>query len=147
MIDIATIGFTEKSLKDFLSLLKDANVTYLVDTRLNNTSQLSGFAKKNDLKYILEEFMNIKYIHRLDLAPTKDILTDYKAKKITWEEYKKRYLNLLKDRKIEDNIDQLFPESGTVCFLCSEHQHQNCHRSLLADYIKDIKGDINIIHL
>lgn len=91
MIDIATIGFTEKPLKNFLSLLKDANVT--------------------------------------------------------WEEYKERYLNLLKDRKIEDNIDQLFPKSGTVCFLCSEHQHQHCHRSLLADYVKDVKGNINIIHL
>ncbi|GAA3321027.1 hypothetical protein GCM10020331_034440 [Ectobacillus funiculus] len=61
--------------------MKDAEVTCLVDTRLNNTSQLSGFCEKDDLQFILEELVGIRYIHRLDLAPTQDILSDFKAKK------------------------------------------------------------------
>ncbi|MCY7674843.1 DUF488 domain-containing protein [Bacillus safensis] len=147
MPNITTIGFAKKTLKNFLTLLKEANVTCLVDTRLNNTSQLSGFAKKNDLEYILEEFMGIKYLHRLDFAPTKEMLSDYKAKKISWDEYKDMYINLLKERKIEDNIEDLFEENETLCFLCSEHKHDHCHRSLLVDYIKNLRGNLNIIHL
>lgn len=147
MPTIATIGFAKKNLKEFLYLLKNANVTCLIDTRLNNTSQLSGFAKKQDLEFLLEEFMNIQYIHRLDLAPTKNILTEFKSKEITWEEYTAQYLMLLKDRKIDSKIDELFGNNNTICFLCSEHKHHFCHRSLLADYIKESNKEIKIIHL
>lgn len=148
MINIATIGFAKKSLKEFLELLKQANVTCLIDTRLNNTSQLSGYAKKKDLQYILEEFMGIQYIHSRELAPTKEILNAFKSKKITWEEYKEKYFQLLIERNIKDNIEQLVYVDGTACFLCSEHKHHHCHRSILANYIKNVKNEnINIIHL
>jgi uncharacterized protein (DUF488 family) len=147
MATIATIGFAKKSLENFLELLRNEKVSCLIDTRLNNTSQLSGFAKKRDLEYILERFANIKYIHRVDLAPTKDILSDFKSNNITWDEYREKYLHLLKKREIEKDINQLFAENETICFLCSEHKHHNCHRSLLAEYIKVYKDDINIVHL
>lgn len=147
MTTVVTIGFAKKTLKEFLNLLKDANVTCLVDTRLNNTSQLSGFAKKQDLQYVLEEFMNIDYVHRIDLAPTKNILVEFKSKKINWEEYKSQYLMLLKERKIETTIGELFEKNNIICLLCSEHKHHFCHRSLLADYIKENNEKIKIIHL
>ncbi|MCU5340120.1 DUF488 domain-containing protein [Bacillus cereus] len=147
MIKVTTIGFSKKNLKKFLELLKNAEVTCLVDTRLNNTSQLSGFAKKEDLRFILEELVGIKYIHRLDLAPTQDILSDFKAKKINWEEYTERYLTLLRERKVEEQIDELLGDNQIICFLCSEHKPHNCHRSLLTQYIKEHKEDIEILHL
>ncbi|GAE94613.1 hypothetical protein JCM21714_3788 [Gracilibacillus boraciitolerans JCM 21714] len=147
MAKIVTIGFAQKSLQHFLELLRSEKVTCLIDTRLNNTSQLSGFAKKKDLKFILEEFMNIKYIHRVDMAPTKDILKDFKNNKITWNEYTKKYLALLEEREIKNNIDDLFTTSDTVCFLCSEHNHTHCHRSLLSEYIKENFANVEIIHL
>lgn len=147
MIQVTTIGFSKKTLKKFVELLKSAGVTCLVDTRLNNTSQLSGFAKKDDLRFILEELVGIRYIHQLELAPTQDILSDFKAKKITWEEYTERYLKLLRERDIEKKIDELISENQVICFLCSEHKPHNCHRSLLTQYIKEYRGDIEEIHL
>ncbi len=50
---IFTIGFTKKSAREFFTKLKDAGVRRLVDARLNNRSQLSAFAKKEDLAYFL----------------------------------------------------------------------------------------------
>ncbi|WP_330501605.1 DUF488 domain-containing protein [Peribacillus frigoritolerans] len=144
---MSTIGFSKKSLRAFSELLINSGVTCLIDTRLNNTSQLSGFAKKDDLKYILEEFLNIEYIHRVDLAPTQDILSDFKSKLITWDEYTQRYLSLLKTRKIEKNLDDIFNNHQNVCFLCSEHKPHHCHRSLLVNYIKEYKKNVEIIHL
>ncbi|MDN3229515.1 DUF488 domain-containing protein [Priestia megaterium] len=147
MINIATIGFSKKTLEQFLNLLKSSKTTCLIDTRLNNTSQLAGFAKKNDLKFILEELVGIEYKHSLELAPTQDILTEFKSKVIDWHEYEKRYTALLKQRNIEKKINEIIEGHQNICFLCSEHQHHNCHRSLLADYIKETNPNVNIVHL
>ncbi|WP_114556203.1 DUF488 domain-containing protein [Bacillus sp. K6W] len=147
MIQVTTIGFSKKTLRKFVDLLKSAQVTCLVDTRLNNTSQLSGFAKRDDLQFILEELVGIKYIHCLDLAPTQDILSGFKEKRITWEEYTERYLTLLRERNIEHKIDELIGENQVICFLCSEHKPHNCHRSLLTQYIQGYREDIEVVHL
>jgi uncharacterized protein (DUF488 family) len=144
---ITTIGFSKKSLEKFVTLLKEDNVDCLIDTRLNNTSQLSGFAKKNDLQYILENFLDIKYVHDLSLAPTPDILNDFKKKKITWEDYKIRYDNLLKKREVQNRINEILGLGTTICFLCSEHRPEHCHRSILVDFIKQYSGEIEVNHL
>jgi hypothetical protein len=36
------------------------------------------FAKRKDLEYFLKEIADIEYLHILDLAPTQDILNNYK---------------------------------------------------------------------
>ena len=60
---IFTIGFTRKSAETFFTQLKESGVRMLIDTRLNNRSQLSGFAKQNDLQYFLREVGKIDYLH------------------------------------------------------------------------------------
>ena len=143
---ICTIGFAKKSLRQFIQLLKNANVTKIVDIRLNNTSQLAGFAKKDDLKYVLE-LVGIGYIHFEDLAPDDQLLEDYKKKRVKWSDYEKRYLDLLLNRKIDQKIDKILGE-GLPCFLCSEHEPKFCHRRLLAEYISNHYNDqIVIKHL
>jgi len=52
---IMTIGFTKSSAEKFFSRLKQSGTQRVVDVRLNNISQLAGFAKKNDLSYFLKE--------------------------------------------------------------------------------------------
>lgn len=143
---ICTIGFAQKPLKTFVQLLKDAGVTKLVDTRLNNTSQLAGFAKKNDLAYIME-LVGIKYEHAPEMAPTDDILKRYKKKEMTWSEYEKAYLRLMEERNILDLASKQMTNE-TVCFLCSEDKPHHCHRRLLAEYIQqNAKAEIVIQHL
>lgn len=142
---ICTIGFSKKSLQQFVELLKTSNVTRLVDTRLNNTSQLSGFAKKQDLRYVMK-LVGISYVHDISLAPTEDILSAYKKKQLDWYEYENRYIELLRKRKIENNISEIIQDE-TTCFLCSEEKPHHCHRRLLAEYIQENKAGIKIIHL
>ncbi|UAL47970.1 DUF488 family protein [Sutcliffiella horikoshii] len=142
---INTIGFAKKSLRQFIKLLKEAGVTKVVDTRLNNTSQLSGFAKKQDLEYILE-LVDIKYIHTPTLAPSDYILKSYKKKEMTWDEYEIEYNELIEKRKILPLVKKLI-EDDNVCFLCSEHQHTHCHRRILTDYIQSSLKNIKVNHL
>jgi len=145
MVKIFTIGFTNKPAEQFFNLLRNSGVKKIVDTRINNVSQLSGFAKGVDLKYFAKEIGNMSYEHNIDFAPTKDLLSLYRNKTITWQEYEIEYLNLLDIRKIAQKTDiNLLHEN---CLLCSEHTPEKCHRRLLAEYLKQVKGDIEIIHL
>jgi uncharacterized protein (DUF488 family) len=145
MIKLFTIGFTGKSAEKFFNLLRDSNVKRIVDTRINNVSQLSGFAKGSDLKFFAKEIGDISYEHNIDFAPTKELLARYRDEEMSWDEYEVEYLNLLDMRKIAEktNIDLL--HEG--CLLCSEHTPEKCHRRLLAEYLKHVRNDIQIIHL
>ncbi|OEH86866.1 hypothetical protein BHU72_00965 [Desulfuribacillus stibiiarsenatis] len=131
-----TIGFTKKPASTFFDLLKNNNVKTVIDIRLNNYSQLAGFAKGNDLKYFLKEICNIDYTHNIDLAPTKEILDNYKTKKIIWSEYVDQFTDLLENRYMAEYISKNISEFENACLLCSELKPDKCHRSLVAEYIK-----------
>ena len=141
-----TIGFTQKGAKEFFTLLKNNHVSRVVDVRLNNISQLAGFAKRDDLKYLLSELCGADYVHVEDLAPTKDILDAYKKKVITWDVYEDKFLNLMSQRHIERTISQSLLDNG--CLLCSEHKPHHCHRRLVVEYLnRHWDTDIEVIHL
>lgn len=144
---IFTIGFTEKKAERFFSLIKLSGTKRIVDVRLNNISQLSGFAKKDDLKYFLKEICDVDYTHIPDLAPTKEILSPYQKKEITWQQYEDRFLNLMAKRNIEKHVKPSVIDEG--CLLCSEHLPHHCHRRLVAEYLKShwTEEDIEIKNL
>ncbi|HEY9847885.1 MAG TPA: DUF488 domain-containing protein [Leptolyngbyaceae cyanobacterium] len=144
-INLFTIGFTQKSAEQFFETILKSGVKRVIDTRLNNVSQLAGFAKRKDLEYFLQKIGNIEYVHILELAPTKDILDDYKKKGGDWETYEKKFLDLIGKRKIEDKISPYILDSG--CLLCSEAKPHHCHRRLVAEYLNDKWGNVKICHL
>lgn len=139
-----TIGFTKTSAQNFFNRMNDAGVKKVVDVRLNNVSQLAGFAKRDDLKYFSKELCNASYQHLPGLAPTKDILDDYKKNKGTWEDFESKFRQLMAERKIE-NTNKENLDGG--CLLCSEDKPHNCHRRLVAEYLKEKWDDVKIIHL
>ena len=145
-INLFTIGFTQKTAQGFFNSIKTSGIKKVIDIRLKNASQLSGFAKMVDLKYFLETLCDCAYVHLPLLAPTKDLLDDYKKKKITWEEYEKKFNNIIFKRKIENLIAS--EDLNFSCFLCSELKPDQCHRRLVVDYlIKKMKNPLIIKHL
>lgn len=145
MIRLFTIGFTHKSAEQFFNLLRKNAVTTLVDTRINNTSQLSGFAKGSDLRFFAQEIAGIAYTHRVDMAPTKELLTRYRAGQMTWAEYEVEYLNLLDLRRLGDHVR--IEDLHGNCLLCSEHKPDQCHRRLLAEYLQARFAGVEVTHL
>ena len=143
---IHTIGFTQKKASEFFSLLSDTTVTMLVDVRLNNRSQLAGFAKRDDLKFFLRELCQTDYVHMPDLAPTKQMLSAYKKGEIPWSEYEQRFLELLAQRHVEKMLSA--DELDKSCLLCSEHQPHFCHRRLVVEYLnRHWNTTISVTHL
>lgn len=145
-LEIYTIGFTQKSAEKFFGLLLQAKVSTLLDVRLHATSQLSGFAKQEDLIYFLRQICDVQYVHLLDWAPTKEMLDAYKKKEISWEAYEDKFLNLMARRNIERDLNPEIIQKG--CLLCSEHKPHHCHRRLVVEYInKSTDLHLNVKHL
>jgi uncharacterized protein (DUF488 family) len=142
---IFTIGFTKTSAESFFSRLQNAGVKKVIDVRLNNVSQLAGFAKRDDLRYFLKVLSGIEYIHLPELAPTQNLLDAYKKHKGSWADYEKKFIDLIKNRKIEDKISRETVEGA--CLLCSEDKPHHCHRRLVAEYLKSKWENLDIIHL
>jgi uncharacterized protein (DUF488 family) len=145
-IRVFTIGFTKKNAEYFFEKLKKAGVQRIVDVRLNNVSQLAGFAKRDDLRYFLRAIGGMDYVHLPDLAPTKDILDAYKKHKGDWRVYEDAFRNLMERRQIEKSVPKQVVDEG--CLLCSEDKPHHCHRRLVAEYLNEKwDEDLDIRHL
>lgn len=142
---VYTIGFTKKNAEQFFSRLKQPGLVRVIDARLNNVSQLAGFTKKDDLRFFLKRINGIDYLHRPDLAPTKDILDEYKKNGGDWDTYERRFLELMARRKIETTVPKELIDGA--CLLCSEPTPEHCHRRLVAEYLRSRWGDLEIKHL
>ena len=140
-----TIGFTKKSAEEFFTILQNADVNRIVDIRLNNTSQIAGFAKAKDLEYFLRAIAKIDYVHLPDFAPTQEILDDFKNNKGLWAEYEHRFIDLMVERQITETAARLLQDRD--CLLCSEHIPDHCHRRLVAEQIQKHSDNIEVIHL
>lgn len=146
MTNIYTIGFTKKKAEVFFGFVRDNNISTLIDVRLNNISQLAGFAKRDDLRFFLKELCNTEYEHAPELAPTTDILKSYKKGDISWGIYEDKFLNLMAQRNIEKNIPSSILNDS--CLLCSEHEPHFCHRRLVVDYLNESAGiNLEVKHL
>ena len=152
-----TIGSSGKSAETFFTLIMDAGVRRIIDVRLNNNSALLGFTRQAHLPYLLKEIAQIDYVHKPMLAPDDGILGDWKLnakakeagkKQITWQEYETRFKQLLHERKIETLVKPSYLHQA--CLLCSEVTAEQCHRRLVAEYLRGKwagRVKVEIVHL
>jgi uncharacterized protein (DUF488 family) len=142
---VFTIGFTKTTAESFFSRLQRAGVKKVLDVRLNNISQLAGFAKRDDLRYFLKAIGGIDYAHQPKLAPTQEMLDSYKKDGGNWLDYERRFLFLMAERRIEETVPPSMIDGA--CLLCSEEKPNQCHRRLVVKYLQRKWGDIEVVHL
>jgi uncharacterized protein (DUF488 family) len=143
---IYSIGFTQRTAEQFFGALSAAGVRRLLDVRLNNTSQLAAFAKRDDLQFFLRELCGAAYEHEPLLAPTQEMLDAYKKRKGAWSEYEREFVALMRERRIEERVSR---EAFAVptALLCSEFTAEHCHRRLVMEYLAETWGDVELKHL
>jgi len=139
-----TMGFSGKSAEEFFTILLNNRVCSLIDIRLNNKSQLSGFTNVKHLPYFLK-LHRIGYYYKPEYAPTKELLNGYKKKNIKWEEYEDIYWEIIGERNILMDIEWDLLDNAVL--LCSEPTADRCHRRLLAEFLAKENNSIKIRHL
>jgi uncharacterized protein (DUF488 family) len=133
-MEIFSIGFTQNTAAQFFGSLKQAGIRRLLDVRLNNTSQLAAFAKRDDLAFFLREICGAAYEHEPLLAPTQEML-------------EQEFLTLMHERQIESVLSPEPFRAARTALLCSENTAENCHRRLVLEYLQQAWGEITITHL
>lgn len=145
-MEICTIGFTQTTAEHFFERLADARVERLLDVRLNNSSQLAGFAKAKDLPYFLGKLVEVSYEHQPLLAPTQELLDEYKKRKGDWTSYERDFLALMDRRRIHEVLSPADYEHRTA-LLCSEATAEHCHRRLVVEFLAQRWSDVKALHL
>jgi len=120
-VKLFTIGFTKTTAERFFGRLRSAGAKQIVNVRLNNVSQLAGFAKRDDLRFFARELGGTGYIHLPQLAPTEEILDDYKKNKGSWSDYERRFMDLMANRRIEESVPRDALEGG--CLHAARRSH------------------------
>lgn len=144
-LETYTIGFTKKTAEQFFTKLHESGVARVVDVRLNNSSQLAGFAKRDDLAFFLKGLYGIEYIQMPELAPTKEILDAYKKHNGDWSVYEREFMELMERRGIQQTVPRGLIARG--CLLCSEHLPKHCHRRLVVEYLERHWGPMRVTHI
>jgi uncharacterized protein (DUF488 family) len=133
MATVFTIGYERRSQAELVRELCDAGVSLLADVRELPLSRRKGFSK-TALAAALDE-AGIEYRHLRSLGNPKPARDAWKrgdaAAGIAG--YRAQL-----ERAAAD-VDALAErvEAGGVCLLCVEHEPGNCHRSLLADALRE----------
>ena len=125
--------------------MKDTGIERLLDVRLNNASRFSGFARRADLPFFLERLCGAEYVYEPRVAPTREILDAYR-KGGRWPDYERAFLELLRERRVEEALDRDLFAVPTV-LLCSEASAEHCHRRLVLEYLDREWNGIRAVHL
>lgn len=139
---IYTIGFTKTTAEHFFERLKSNDVEVMLDIRLNNKSQLAGFAKSPDIGWFLYQLCSIEYVYDDYFAPTEEILKAYQKHEIDWDGYEAMFSQLMEKRNITGYIAKKYGQykEKKICLLCSEPTPEKCHRRLVANHFCDVFG-------
>ncbi len=77
------------------------------------------------------------------LAPSRGLLQSYRTEDITWEEFRKRYLDEMRGEDQRTEIYRLanLARSQKITLLCICNELEKCHRWLLRDLVLRLDVD------
>lgn len=143
--EILTIGYEGQQIDEFIARLKNRNVTRLIDVREIPLSRKKGFSK-SALKQRLE-LENIEYVHLRSLGSPYEIRHKLKID-LDYGYFFEAYLKYLSQNR--DAIVEVYRyiADGVNCIMCFERLSEKCHRSIVAEKIKEYDNNgLKITHI
>jgi uncharacterized protein (DUF488 family) len=155
---VATIGVYGFDLDSFLAALREANVRQLLDVRQRRGVRGPEYAWANSqrLQAALGD-AGIEYRHHKELAPTTELRqlqyaedartgVGKRSRERLAPEYVERYTHEILDQAELEKIVRALPRDGLAALLCVERDPEACHRSLIAERLRDEHG-LSVEHL
>lgn len=156
IVTIGAIGFDADS---FFRALQEAGVDTLCDIRARRAVRGHDYAFANSqrLQARLAE-LGIRYLHRIDLAPTPAMREQQAAADDAAHIARRKRAELSPafiaafEREVLASFDpdsllnDLPPDARVVALLCVEREPAACHRSLVAERLREVWG-VEVVHL
>ena len=136
---IFTIGHSTHTLKDFIALLKEYEITHLVDVRSIPRSRHAPQFNEKTLNSALKR-AKIKYTHLKELGGLRHTHVD--SINTGWQNASFRgFADYMQMPEFEEGIDKLLKIAvkDQIAIMCAEAVPWRCHRSLISDVLL-IKG-------
>lgn len=135
---ISTIGYEGASLADFVGTLQLVDVRMVIDIRERAQSRRAGFSK-SALRERLEA-AGIGYLHLRELGDPKDGREAARSGDLV--RFRQIYAAVLQTNEAISALSQIADLSRqmSVCLLCYERDHHECHRKIVADHLESSIG-------
>lgn len=135
---IATIGYEGATIEAFVATLCQASIKRVIDVRALPLSRKKGFSK-NQLNACLQAH-GIKYVHLKGLGDPK--AGREAARAGNYALFEKIFgKHIASDVAIEALEEaEVFIREESTCLMCYEAEHEKCHRSIVADHLKEMTG-------
>ena len=90
---------------------------------------------------------NLYQDHKSTLAPLPTLLGDYYKRGLPWVEFEKRFKEYLGEEKQREALEEIIRMASeqNVTLLCKEDTPEHCHRRLVAEKIKEMAPNIEVI--
>lgn len=148
-----TIGYSGKTIETFIQLLKENNISLLIDVRDSGKSIYKQEFESSSLQQSLER-NGINYKHVKEMGVVYEVREPYKDGYITNDAFKQWYKwNIDKWHRSEflELIEFITTSEKNSCLMCSEEfatpndkQSIVCHRSILADEVFKYRDISNV---
>jgi uncharacterized protein (DUF488 family) len=145
MLEVKTIGHSNRSLSELIAILQAQRVTLLADVRKMPHSRFNPHFNKEDLPGPLGE-AGIGYVHMPELGglrkPRRDSINT------GWENPSFRgYADYMQTPAFEAGLARLVSLAAerSTAVMCAEAVPWQCHRSLIADALT--ARDVRVLHI
>lgn len=140
---IYTIGHGNRKIEDFLKLLKDFGIEYLIDVRSQPYSKFNPQFNQNELKSVLEN-NSLKYVFMGDSigGRPKDQTCYDNSGKVDYDVLKTKEVFLAGIERLK----VAHSKNLALAIMCSESKPSECHRSKLIGRVLS-ENNINLIHI
>jgi uncharacterized protein (DUF488 family) len=136
-VTVFTIGYEGLNIDAFVSLLAEHDIETVVDVRELPLSRKPGFSKKA-LAGILN-LSGVEYVHMVELGCPKPVRDRYREDG-NWKRYTEGFLKYLKGQEATIAGLSELVRSSNCALLCFEADYNFCHRSMVANAVRDYCG-------
>ncbi len=143
-IPIYTIGYGSRTLEEFIGVLEQNEIRFLVDVRSIPFSRYKPEFSKPTLSEQLEMY-NIRYVFmgdELGGRPKEPSLSDQNGK-VDYNKVEKTSLYQSGIKRLINAFDQ----QQSIVLMCSEGKPEDCHRSKLIGETLAVKNKIRVMHV
>ncbi|ACP49603.1 protein of unknown function DUF1130 [Sulfolobus islandicus Y.N.15.51] len=143
-----TIGHSNRSLEDFMEILRKYNVEILIDVRRWPKSSRYPHFNKENLKKALEQ-SGIEYLWKEQLGGYRKIGKDVEdidiGKCFKSEGFRAYAIYILTNERVMEALEDIRRINKIKMIMCSEKFPWNCHRKIISDWFLT-RGD-EVVHL
>ena len=134
--ELVSIGYEGRDVDELIRQLGSLKVNVLVDVRLNPISRKRGMSKS--ALAISLQAAGIRYVHHRELGNPKDNRDAYRSGDRTAYVRFEEILGLPEATSAIKHVTELL-DGERVALLCFERDHDQCHRALVVEAIRQLE--------